>query len=196
MRAGSELLQRDVRLSAGAAQGRRSPLEPVIDASARLAFLPRMGFFVNGLGGCVVASGLLLGGCMAPTGPHIRVATATADQLKSVEGQDDVWYEFMPGDVIPVQFGYLGAVEGGSRGPAAFRAKQHFFLVATKQGGIQISFDGKSFAGPESSQSVIAVVPRKDGHGGQLVWVIYMGESGDPKAELQKVIAESSAKPE
>ncbi len=129
---------------------------------------------------------------MAASGPHVRVATATPDQLKSVDGQDNVWYEFMPGDVIPVQFGYLGAVEGGSSGPAAFRAKQHFFLVATRQ-GIQISFDGKTFAGPDSSQSVIAVVPRKDGRGGKLVWVIYMGESGDPKAELQKVLAEPSS---
>lgn len=133
---------------------------------------------------------------MAPTGPHIRVATATAEELKAADGQDMVWYEFQPGDIVPVQFGYLGAVEGGSKGPAALRAKQHFYLVASKQGGLNLSFDGKTFAGQNSSQSIIAVLPRKSGKGGQLLWVLYMGESGDAKAELQKVIAESNAQPE
>jgi hypothetical protein len=142
----------------------------------------------------VVASTLLLGACGVATGPHIRVANAPAAELKAAENQDNVWYEFQPGDVIPVQFGYLGALEGGSRGPAAFRAKQHFFLVASKQGPMQLSFDGKTFAGPNASQSIIAVLPRKSGQGGQLLWIIYMGESGNPKAELQKVLAESADK--
>lgn len=148
---------------------------------------------IGGAGLCLVACILFLGACMmAPTGPHIRVATATAAQLKAAENEDNVWYEFQPGDVIPVQFGYLGAVEGGSQGPSALRAKQHFFLVASKDGPMQISFDGKTFAGPNSSQSIIAVVPQKSGQGGQLLWIIYMGQSGDAKGELKKVLAESA----
>ncbi len=147
---------------------------------------------LGGAGLCLLACTLFLGACVAPTGPHIRVATATAAQLKAAENEDNVWYEFQPGDVIPVQFGYLGAVEGGLQGPAALRAKQHFFLVASKQGAMQISFDGKTYAGPNSSQSIIAVVPQKGAQGGQLLWIIYMGESGDPKAELKKVLAESA----
>jgi hypothetical protein len=128
--------------------------------------------------------GVLLGACGPAKGPQIRVATATAAELEAAREQDDVWYEFQPGDVIPVQFGFLGAVEGGSDGPAVFRAKQRFYFVMRKNMPMQISFDGETFAGQRSSQSVIAVLPRKDGKGGQLGWLIYMGEGGDPEAEL------------
>jgi len=79
-------------------------------------------------------------------------------------------------------------MEGGSREPAIFRAKQHFYFVMFQHGPMQISFDGQSFAGPNASQSLIAVVPRKDGTGGELGWVIYMGDSGDPKAELHRLL--------
>jgi len=121
-------------------------------------------------------------------GPHVRVATATPAQLAAVEDQDNVWYEFQPGDVVPVQLGFLGAMEGGSNGPAVFRAKQHFYFVMFKNSPMQLSFDGKSLAGPNASQSLIGVIPRKDGACGQIAWLIYMGESGDPKAELKKLI--------
>jgi len=131
---------------------------------------------------------VFLGGCGAPSGPHIRVATATPQQLAEVENEDVVWYEFQPGDVVPVQLLFLGAVEGGSQAPVGFRAKQRFFFVTNKNGPMQISFDGRTFANPNSSQWVIAVMPREDGKGGQLGWVIYMGESGDPQAELQKLV--------
>jgi hypothetical protein len=139
-------------------------------------------------------SGLLalaLGGCGAAVGPHVRVATATPEQLAAVEDADNVWYEFQPGDIIPVRLAFLGAMEGGSQSPAVFRAKQHFYFVMFKNAPMQISFDGRSFAGPAASQSLIAVVPRKEGSGGQIGWVIYMGESGDPKAELKKVMESS-----
>jgi hypothetical protein len=124
-------------------------------------------------------------GCGGATGPHIRVATATAAQLEAVKDQDGVWYEFQPGDVVPVGFAFLGAVEGGTNQPAALRAKRQFFFVMYRDRPLQISFDGKSFAGPNSSQSIIGVIPREDGKGAQLGWIIYMGESGNPKAELE-----------
>jgi hypothetical protein len=128
-------------------------------------------------------------------GPTVRVATATPAQLAEVEDKDNVWYEFQAGDVIPVQLAFMGAVEGGSR-EAVFRAKQHFYFVMFQHAPMQISFDGKSFAGPHSSQSLIGVVPRKDGKGGELGWVIYMGEGADAKAELQKLVeANKSEKP-
>jgi hypothetical protein len=124
-------------------------------------------------------------GCGAATGPRIRVATATAAQLEAVKDQDGVWYEFQPGDVVPVQFAFLGAIEGGTDQPAALRAKRQFFFVMYKHGPLQISFDGKSAAGLNSSQSIIAVIPREDGKGSQLGWIVYVGESGNPKAELE-----------
>jgi hypothetical protein len=123
-------------------------------------------------------------------GPMVRVATATPAQLEAVQEQDNVWYEFQPGDVVPIQFGFLGVVDGGSKG-AVFRAKQHFYFVMFKHAPMQISFDGKTFAGERASQSLIGVIPREDGKGGELGWFIYMGESGDARAELAKVIEET-----
>jgi hypothetical protein len=140
------------------------------------------------MGAGALLCGVLLAGCMSASGPKVRVATATAEQLKAVEDKDQVWYEFQPGDVVPVALGFMGAMEGGSEHPLAFRAKQHFYFVMFKNAPMQTSFDGSSFAGQNSSQSLIAVIPRKDGAGGQLGWMIYMGESGDPKTELKKLI--------
>ena len=127
----------------------------------------------------------LLSACMGPQGPHVRVATATAAELDALKDKDNVWYEFQPGDIVPVEFLFLGAVEGGDEKPAVLRAKRRFFFAMDSQGMMHISFDGKTFAGPESSKSVIAVIPRADGKGGQLGWVIYIGESGNVKAELE-----------
>jgi len=129
-------------------------------------------------------------------GPTVRVATATPAQLAALEDKDNVWYEFQAGDMIPVQLGFMGVMEGGSR-EAVFRAKQHFYFVMFQHAPMQISFDGKSFAGPNAHQSLIGVVPRKDGKGGELGWVIYVGESGDAKAELEKMVQanKSSAEP-
>jgi hypothetical protein len=143
--------------------------------------------------GCVVAC-LAAVACGPAVGPQIRVATASAQEIAAAEDQDNVWYEFQPGDVIPVQFAFLGVLEGGSRG-AVFRAKQHFWFVMFKNQPMQLSFDGKTFAGAHNSQSLIGVMPRKDGQGGQIGWFIYMGESGDPKAELGKLVDEAQAEP-
>lgn len=147
------------------------------------------------IAGGLFVSALILAGCGVSAGPKVRVATASAAELKAVQGADNVWYEFQPGDEVPMHLGFLGAIEGGSQGPAVFRAKQRFFFVMFKNGPMQLSFDGKTFAGPAGSQSLIAVLPRKDGQGGQLGWVIYMGESGDPTTELKKVIEADKQSP-
>lgn len=138
----------------------------------------------------VLSLALLSSACGAAQGPRVRVATASHAQLEAVEKEDQVWYEFQPGDIVPVQFGFIGAVEGGNDGPAALRAKQQFFLVTSKHGPLRLSFDGKTFAGGNSMQAIIAPVPRKDGKGGALLWMLYLGESGDAEAELDKILAE------
>jgi hypothetical protein len=53
-----------------------------------------------------------------------------------------------------------------------------------------LSFDGETFVGGNSMQAIIAPVPRKDGKGGALLWMLYLGESGDAEAELDKILAE------
>jgi hypothetical protein len=142
---------------------------------------------------CLLIGGLLLAGCGPSAGKRVRVATASPAELEAALNEDNVWYEFQPGDVIPVQLGFMGAMEGGAQGPVVFRAKHRFFFVTSKNGPMQISFDGKTFAGQQGSQSLIAVLPRRDGNGGQLAWMIYMGESGDPEAELKQLLESSQS---
>lgn len=144
---------------------------------------------ITGVG--LLSFALLSSACGAAQGPRVRVATATQAELHAVEKEDNVWYEFQPGDIVPVHFGFLGAVEGGTDGPAALRAKQQFFLVTSQQGPLRLSFDGETFVGASSMQAIIAPVARKDGKGGALVWMVYMGESGDAEAEMDKILAES-----
>lgn len=141
----------------------------------------------------VLVVGLLISACVkAPIGPRIRVATATLEELESVENESSVWYEFQPGDLIPVQFGFLGDVGGGSDGNSIMRAKKLFYFVTSKDGPTRLSFDGKTLAGESTNQAVIAVVPRKDGVGGQLVWMVYMGAAGDPEAEIKNLVEQRS----
>ncbi|MBI5536309.1 MAG: hypothetical protein HY898_26540 [Deltaproteobacteria bacterium] len=133
------------------------------------------------------AAALLSAACFAPQGPHVRVATATPAEIEAVRDQDNVWYEFQPGDVVPVQFAFLGVAEGGSDRPSLLRAKRPFYFVMQKSGPMQISFDGKTFATPESLKAVVAVMPGEP-KGGKVGWIIYMGESGDVKSEIDAVV--------
>ncbi len=124
------------------------------------------------------------GGCVSNQGTHIRVATATSAQLDAIEEGETVWFEFQPGDVVPVQFAFVGVAEGANEQPVMLRAKRKFWFVASKNGPMRISFDGKTFAGAQSTQAVIGVMPRDDGQGGQVGWILYIGESGDVQTEL------------
>ncbi len=137
-------------------------------------------------------AGALLVGCGPPPGPFVRVATATPAQLAAVQDAPMVWYEFQPGDAVPVHFGFLGVFEGGTDQPAVFRAKRKFFLVMRKDMPMLISFDGTTFAGPNNIQSILAVLPREDGGpGGQLGWLHYIGESGNPEEEIKQLVEKS-----
>ncbi len=140
-----------------------------------------------------LVAALLTGACVtAPAhGPHIRVATATTLELEGAANQDNVWYEFQPGDVVPVYFGFIGAVEGGTKKPGLLRAKKLFFLVTSKNHPIRLSFDGKTFAGDSSNQAVLAILPRKQGKGGQLIWMMYMGEDGNAESAMDELLEAS-----
>lgn len=164
-----------------------SPSE-AIDGPRLLSLIGRMNN-LKAITICLLLTGIFLGACVKqPTGPRIRVATATLAELQSASKESSVWYEFQAGDVIPVQFGFLGDVEGGSDGKSVLRAKKPFYFVTSKNGPIRLSFDGKTLAGENTNQSVIAVVPHKSGVGGELVWMVYMGAQGTPEAELDSLM--------
>lgn len=127
---------------------------------------------------------LLLSSACAGPKTYLRVATATAVDLEEAQKKEVVWYEFQPGDVVPFQFLFFGVLEGGAD-LAPLRTKKRFYLVAQKNQPLSVSFDGSSFAGPQASQSIVAVVPREDREGAKVGWIHYLGESHDPEAELK-----------
>lgn len=134
---------------------------------------------------CVLLFAVVTGGCIK-RGPNVRVAQATAAQFDAVKDQNEIWYEFQPGDVVPFQLIFFGALVGGLEQPMSIKAKRPFFLVARKNQPMMLSFDGRSYAGPHSMQAIIAVVPGEGGKpGGQVGWMTYLGESGNPDAELK-----------
>lgn len=137
-----------------------------------------------------LAPALLILACACATpGPYLRVATATRHDLEEAQKKPVIWYEFQPGDVVPFQFAFFGVLEGGAE-LAPLRAKKRFYLIARQDAPMGISFDGSSYAGPQASQSIIAVVPRKDGDGAQVGWLHYLGESADPEAELKHLLGD------
>lgn len=126
-------------------------------------------------------------GCVTPT--YLRVATATEADLERVSKLNGVWYEFQPGDTVPFNLLYFGAIEGGAGG-IGVKAKSPFYLVSYKNQPIYVSYDGKSVS-PYSIRSIIAVTPRRDGTGGQVNWMTYLGEAQNPEAELEKLFEKS-----
>lgn len=133
---------------------------------------------------------LLASGCVTP-GPYLRVATASQSDLRQAADQDVVWYEFQKGDVVPFHFLFFGALEGGAEA-APLRAKRQFYLVMRKNMPVMVSFDGQSFAAPQASQSIITVVPGRDGPGGQVGWFHYLGESQNPEEELEALMKKNA----
>jgi hypothetical protein len=128
---------------------------------------------------------LLAAGCVPPT--YLRVATATRADFERVSKLDGVWYEFQPGDEVPLNVLYFGAVEAVAGG-VSFKARKPFYLVAYKHQPMMVSYDGKSVS-PYQLRFIVAVTPRKDQPGGAVNWMTYLGESQDPEGELDKLLS-------
>ncbi len=141
----------------------------------------------------VLAVVMAVSACVTP-GPFVRVATATAEEMKAAEDQEIVWYEFQEGDVVPFHLLFYGVLEGAADA-TPLRAKKKVYFVMRKNQPMLLSFDGKSFAMPQSSQSIITVLPSKNGSPGASVgWFHYIGESGNPEAEMKSLLDEKAEK--
>lgn len=140
----------------------------------------------------LLAAALVVSGCVTP-GPFIRVANASPADFERVKDEDVVWYEFQPGDLVPFNLLLFGAIEGGAA-DVVVKAKRSFFLVARKNAPMMVSYDGQSISG-HRLQSIIAVVPRRDGKGGEVGWMTYLGESMNPEEELEKAFKDAAATP-
>lgn len=122
--------------------------------------------------------------------PHLFKGRVFAtSELQEASSQDNVWYEFQPGDVVPVFFGFIGVVEGGTKQPAVLRANKQIFFVISKNHPIRLSFARKTYARDNANQAVLAIVPRRKGKGGQLAWMMYIGEEGDPESAMDSLVA-------
>jgi hypothetical protein len=148
--------------------------------------MPSPSFLRVAVVGVLVAS---ISGCVTP-GPHLRVATASVSDFEKVKDENVVWYEFQPGDSVPFNLLFFGVLEGGAT-DITIRAKKPFFLVARKGAPMMLSFDGENIS-YRQVQSIIAVVPRKDGQGGEVGWMNYLGESNDPEKELETLVNSTS----
>lgn len=133
--------------------------------------------------GTVLVAGVALSlsvGCGFGSGPHVRFATATEAQLKASES-GPVWFEFQPGDDVPIAFLYKGVFEAGA--PIKAKAKKHFWLVLQPNQPAQFSFDGKSIAMNSSAAGIL--VAREKGENFVGV-VIYVGDPADAPPELRR----------
>ncbi|MDP1826848.1 MAG: hypothetical protein Q8L48_26485 [Archangium sp.] len=128
---------------------------------------------------------LVASGCVHPT--YLRVATATEADFERISKLDSVWYEFQPGDTVPFNLLYFGAIEGGVR-DIGVKAKSPFYLVAYKNQPLYVSYDGKNLS-PYQIRFIVAVTPRKEGTGGQVNWMTYLGDAQNPEAELEKLFS-------
>lgn len=136
----------------------------------------------------LISAAIAFSSCVTPKS-YLRVATATEADFERVKDKDIVWYEFKPNDVVPFNLLYFGAIEGGATS-IGVRAKKPFYLVAQKNQPMRLSYDGQSIS-YHQLRSIIAVVPRKDGSGGEVGWMTYLGEASDPEKELEALFEKS-----
>jgi hypothetical protein len=126
-----------------------------------------------------------LTGCGAGlSGPRVRFATATEQQLQAVQAEDIVWYEFRQGDEVPLHFVLVGVAEGENDKPIALRAKRTFYLVTFKNRPPAFSFDGKSIVTQDSGKVGITL-GRIEGANRAAV-VVFVGQQSDMPPDLQQ----------
>ncbi|NUO54765.1 MAG: hypothetical protein HOV80_38480 [Polyangiaceae bacterium] len=128
---------------------------------------------------------LLLGalaGC-APPPTYIRFVNATEAQLAAVEQDGVAWYEFQPGDEVPLNMAVLGVSEAAAEG-IVLRAKKRFYIVVRRGASPAFSFDGQTIA--YGSETFLGF--GRDGDKNTLNVLTYLG----PREEMPEKLRESS----
>ena len=120
-------------------------------------------------------------GCSFQPPPSIHFATATEAQIAAVETEDEMWFEFRPGDEVPLNVGMVGVAEALGEG-IVLVAKKRFFIVMRRGLPPALSFDGESVA-YEGSTSFLGF-NRRDGTN-QVNVLTYVGEYQDMPPELR-----------
>ena len=118
---------------------------------------------------------LTLGACgPRTTGPHVRFAQASAADLHAAQQSGQVvWYDFEPGDDVPIVLGVIGMAEAVSQPPARLVARRHFSIVLFPDGRTFFSFDGRHLVDPTHlARWTIGLEPNDDTGSGVAVLLI------------------------
>lgn len=130
----------------------------------------------------MMACTLSAAGCGMANGPRVRFVTATAEQLRAADEQSGpVWFEFHPGDEVPLVTLFTGVVEGGSGAKAI--AKRTFWIVMEKDHPVRFSFDGKTIAEANAGSASLGVGREKDLN--HVAVLVYVGKPEDAPPELR-----------
>lgn len=130
----------------------------------------------------LVALCLSTAACSPPQGRRVRFVNATAAELEAATQERTVWYEFQPGDDVPLAMVFTGVVESAT--PIHAKAKRNFWLVVQKDRPIEFSFDGEHVVNQNAGQVALAL-GRAEG-GNQVGVLVYLGRPEDTPAELKK----------
>ncbi len=126
---------------------------------------------------------LLLGALAGCAGPpnYVRFVNATEAQLSSAEQEGMVWFEFQPGDEVPLNMAVLGVSEAVGEG-IKLRAKKRFFIVVRKGGPPALSFDGQTIS--QGSETFLAF--GREGDTNTLNVLTYVGPPQDMPEKLRQ----------
>lgn len=125
-----------------------------------------------------LALALTLTACAGPR-PHVHFASASPQQLAAAS-EEETWFEFRPGDEVPLQFLYKGVIEAAT--PVKATAKKQFWLVFQPNSPPRFSFDGKSVTTNGGSAGMLV---GRDGETNFVGVVTYLGKPEDAPPELR-----------
>jgi len=143
------------------------------------------GAVIRRLGVRALCCAMVLGAaaCGAPQGPHIRYVQATPEQLAAVEGERMVWYEFQPGDEVPMGFAFLGMAEMGSDS-LRMRVQRPFWIVVFESGRTSFSFDGRTLV--DNPFSRWGMMIGRGEQRGTTALLMYVGPANEAPAALRR----------
>lgn len=125
-------------------------------------------------------------GCGARPQTHVRFARAAPEEIHTAESSGEVvWYDFEPGDEVPMAFGLLGVAEAVTETPVRFIAQRPFSIVVFPNGDTLFSFDGHSLmSGMYAARWSIALGAGPEG--GRAAILLYVGNPNDVPADLRR----------
>ncbi len=112
-------------------------------------------------------------------GPHVRFSQASAADLEAAaQSNQIIWYDFEPGDEVPIILGLVGIAQAVSEPPARMIARRHFSIVVFPDGRTFFSFDGERLvSGEQLARWNITLEPA--GQGGGAVLLMFIGQAQD-----------------